>query len=473
MKYNKNKKLKGFSLIPSTIRRRVSPEDLEEAFQDSLDDAIESAYDSKSVFWRVRNSKRWWVFSKWVIDDMITLLEQEFFSDDNRVYFDDGDFYYEKIRKPLITYYKDRLEEAFYEILKNKNLMEEKKISMKKKSNYDPKKVVHKDDKHIVIDKDLDWEDEVKYDVDDVSYEDDDWMVIDLKEEDLTRIVKKVIKESDLDYWKDYAERKKETESQDNETKHILQVLDDETFVDDDENVYAPWIRTRFNVKALVSRTHILLAEAFVYYCMKKFKIKGAEAIKIWRKYVKESIFSKLGYDMSNYPNVNENTKDNIFKEEDLTRIVKKVLKEDTPPQPTKDEINTDVMLKTLANYLQKIVNKYRNQKGNNYKKIQKDPIHNLVLSGNYSGPNAILAYKDYLNNLDPKNVLRPGNPLGNTAPSNINKILAATNSKGYSKGHTLNFENLLTNITNNPTNRSNTIAQFTANINNEIAKLG
>ena len=324
MKSNKNKKLKDVSLIPSTIRRRVSPEDLEEAFQDSLDDAIESSYNSKSVFWRVRNDKRWWVFSKWVIDDMITLLEQEFFSDDNRVYFDDGDFYYEKIRKPLIAYYKDRLEEAFYEILKNKNLMEEKKISMKKKSKYDPKKVVHKDDEHIVIDKDLDWEDEVKYDDDDVSYEDDDWMVIDLKEEDLTRIVKKVIKESDLDYWKDYAERKKETESQDNETKHILQALDDETFVDDDENVYAPWIRTRFNVEALVGRTHILLAEAFVHYCMKKFKIKGVEAIKIWRKYVKESIFSKLGYDMSNYPNVNENTKDKIFKEEDLTRIVKR-----------------------------------------------------------------------------------------------------------------------------------------------------
>ena len=353
MKYNKNKKLKGFSLIPSTIRRRVSPEDLEEAFQDSLDDAIESSYNSKSVFWRVRNDKRWWVFSKWVIDDMITLLEQEFFSDDNRVYFDDGDFYYEKIRKPLIAHYKDRLEEAFYEILKNKNLMEEKKISMKKKSKYDPKKVVHKDDKHIVIDKDLDWEDEVKYDVDDVSYEDDDWMVIDLKEEDLTRIVKKVIKESDLDYWKDYAERKKETESQDNETKHILQVLDDETFVDDDENVYAPWIRTRFNVKALVSETHILLAEAFVYYCMKKFKIKGAEAIKIWRKYVKESIFSKLGYDMSNYPNVNENTKDNIFKEEDLTRIVKKVLKEGKKPTPPIEiHITNDDMFSNTAECL-------------------------------------------------------------------------------------------------------------------------
>ena len=47
---------------------------------------------------------------------------------------------------------------------------------------YNPKKVVHKDDEHIVIDKDLDWEDEVRYDDDDVSYEDDEWMVIDTDE---------------------------------------------------------------------------------------------------------------------------------------------------------------------------------------------------------------------------------------------------------------------------------------------------
>ena len=45
--------------------------------------------------------------------------------------------------------------------------------------SYDPKKVVHKDDEHIVIDKDLNWEEEIRYDDDNVSYEDDEWMVID------------------------------------------------------------------------------------------------------------------------------------------------------------------------------------------------------------------------------------------------------------------------------------------------------
>ena len=149
----------------------------------------------------------------------------------------------------------------------------------------------------------------------------------------MKNIIKRILRESDLDYWKDYAESKKETDSEDNETKHILQVLDDDTFVDGDENVYAPWIRTRFKVEALVGETHFLLAEAFVYYCMKKFKITGAEAIKLWRKYVKDSIFSKLGYDMSNYPDINESSTYNTFKEEDLTRIVKKVLKENVTQQ--------------------------------------------------------------------------------------------------------------------------------------------
>ena len=45
---------------------------------------------------------------------------------------------------------------------------------------YDPKKVVHMNDEHIVIDKDLKWDG--KYKKKDVSYEDDDWAVIDLEE---------------------------------------------------------------------------------------------------------------------------------------------------------------------------------------------------------------------------------------------------------------------------------------------------
>jgi hypothetical protein len=45
---------------------------------------------------------------------------------------------------------------------------------------YDPRKVVHKDDEYIVIDKNMDDDtDEFKYGEDDISYMDDNWLVID------------------------------------------------------------------------------------------------------------------------------------------------------------------------------------------------------------------------------------------------------------------------------------------------------
>lgn len=116
-------------------------------------------------------------------------------------------------------------------------------------------------------------------------------------------LIKKVLKESDLDYWKDYAERKKETESQDEKTKHILQTLDDKTFIDDKDNIYAPWIRTRFSLEALKGGTHFLLAEAFIYYCMKKFKITEEEANKLWGNYLKKSILTRL---LDGLSNINE-----------------------------------------------------------------------------------------------------------------------------------------------------------------------
>ena len=57
-------------------------------------------------------------------------------------------------------------------------------------------------------------------------------------------LIKKVLKESDLDYWKDYAKRKKEGESQEKKSEDILQSLDDKTFIDDKYNIYAAWIVT-------------------------------------------------------------------------------------------------------------------------------------------------------------------------------------------------------------------------------------
>jgi len=59
------------------------------------------------------------------------------------------------------------------------------------KLKYDPKKVVHMDDEHIVINKKR--KPNNKYKKKDVSYEDDEWMVIDLEEtEDELNGLKKI-----------------------------------------------------------------------------------------------------------------------------------------------------------------------------------------------------------------------------------------------------------------------------------------
>ena len=48
---------------------------------------------------------------------------------------------------------------------------------------YDPTKVVHNDEDHIVVDRDME-DGEFTYDEDDVSYMDDEWLVIDKEEEE-------------------------------------------------------------------------------------------------------------------------------------------------------------------------------------------------------------------------------------------------------------------------------------------------
>ena len=48
---------------------------------------------------------------------------------------------------------------------------------------YDPTKVVHKDDEHVVLD--LDQDDEFTYDEDDISYQDNDWLVIDVDDDEM------------------------------------------------------------------------------------------------------------------------------------------------------------------------------------------------------------------------------------------------------------------------------------------------
>ena len=102
--------------IPSVIRRRVSDEDVEEAFEYALDRMGGSMENPDSVIYKEKGTTLW-LFAKFVIDEMVTYLEQDYFTDDNRIYFEDDDFYYDKIRKPLLRHYGSRIKEKYYEII--------------------------------------------------------------------------------------------------------------------------------------------------------------------------------------------------------------------------------------------------------------------------------------------------------------------------------------------------------------------
>lgn len=108
--------LKEESLIPLVIRRRVSMEDIEEAFDFALERMAGSMTNPNSVIYKEKEHTTLRLFAKFVIDEMITYLEQDYFNDDSRIYFDDDDYYYNEIRKPLLKYYEKRIKEKFDEV---------------------------------------------------------------------------------------------------------------------------------------------------------------------------------------------------------------------------------------------------------------------------------------------------------------------------------------------------------------------
>ena len=104
------------SSIPLALRRRVSYDDIEEAFDDALERMAQSMTNPDSIIYKEKEYTTLRIFAKFVIDEMITYLEQDYFNDDNRVYFSDDDFYYDKIRKPLLKRYGKRIKEKYNEV---------------------------------------------------------------------------------------------------------------------------------------------------------------------------------------------------------------------------------------------------------------------------------------------------------------------------------------------------------------------
>jgi hypothetical protein len=108
------------NFIPSPIKRRISPEDIEEAFEFALEQNADSMNNPRSIIFKEKEHTTLWLFAKFVIDDMVTHIEQESFNDDNRVYFsdneEDDEYYHEKIRKPLLRHYGKRIKEKYNEV---------------------------------------------------------------------------------------------------------------------------------------------------------------------------------------------------------------------------------------------------------------------------------------------------------------------------------------------------------------------
>ena len=102
--------------IPPVIIRRISTEIIEEAFESALDRMSESMENPNSVIYKEKGTTLW-LFAKFVIDEMVTYLEQDYFTNDNRIYFEDDDFYYDKIRKPLLRHYGSRIKERYNQIV--------------------------------------------------------------------------------------------------------------------------------------------------------------------------------------------------------------------------------------------------------------------------------------------------------------------------------------------------------------------
>jgi len=98
------------SQIPSVIKRRLSNSDIEEAFLKALD--LIDGERLYNQFSPVKNISLK-TFAKLVIDEMTTSLEQDYFSDENRIYFDNDEIYHDEIRVPLMNYFGDRIKERY------------------------------------------------------------------------------------------------------------------------------------------------------------------------------------------------------------------------------------------------------------------------------------------------------------------------------------------------------------------------
>jgi len=129
--------LKEETSIPLVIRRRASFEQIEEAFDNALERMGGSMNNPDSIIYKEKGTTLK-EFAKFVIDEMVTYLEQDYFNDDNRIYFDSDEYYYNEIRKPLLKYYEKRIKEKFDEVTSdglNESFLKEETFNTFNKEN--------------------------------------------------------------------------------------------------------------------------------------------------------------------------------------------------------------------------------------------------------------------------------------------------------------------------------------------------
>jgi hypothetical protein len=97
--------------VPLSFRRRLTNSDIEEEFLKALDSIDYSRLHNQ--FSPIKNISLK-TFAKLVIDEMYMYLEQDYFSDEESILFDNDEIYHKKIRVPLMNYFGDRIKKRYY-----------------------------------------------------------------------------------------------------------------------------------------------------------------------------------------------------------------------------------------------------------------------------------------------------------------------------------------------------------------------
>ena len=103
--------------IPLNLRRRMDIQSMDNSFYNSLDVTSDDFINPGSLLWNCSL----FVFKKFVIDDMLVNISEEM-EDGRRSIFgdydegDNDDFYHDMVRKPLMDYYRTKLDKRYIEL---------------------------------------------------------------------------------------------------------------------------------------------------------------------------------------------------------------------------------------------------------------------------------------------------------------------------------------------------------------------